>query len=137
MVRISLKKKWTLKMTSKWVVGDAIEKWSIEKNVPAYSNISKRYLLFLCEKLAIITSKDQDNFLNKRSKVMNKCRHENKFLLSNNKSNDWFYLSREHNIIWRFLYCNGFILLQHYLPEDCMCKQYMKLWVVNYCYTFS
>ena len=62
--------------------------WSIEKNVPAYSNISKRCLLCLYEKLAIITFKDQDNILNKRSELMNKCRGQNKFLLSNYKNSD-------------------------------------------------
>ena len=62
--------------------------WSIEKTVPAYSNISKRCLLCLHEKLAIITFEDQDNILNKRSELMNKCRHGNKFLLCNYKSKD-------------------------------------------------
>ena len=57
-------------------------------NMPAYSNISKRCLLCLHEKLAFITFKEQDNLLNKRSALTNKCRHENKFLLSNYKSND-------------------------------------------------
>ena len=42
--------------------------WSIGKNVPAYSNISKRCLLCLCEKLAIITFKDQKE---KKSKDLN------------------------------------------------------------------
>ena len=32
--------------------------------------------------------KDQKNLLNKKSELMNKCCHENKFLLSNFKNND-------------------------------------------------
>ena len=52
---------------------------------PVYSNISKRCLPCLHEKLAIINIKDQDNLLNKRSELMNKCGHEHKFLLSNYK----------------------------------------------------
>ena len=62
--------------------------WSIDKNVPAYSNISKTCLLCLHDRLAVITFKDQDNLLNKRSELMNKCCHENEFLLSNYNSND-------------------------------------------------
>ena len=62
--------------------------WFTEKNVPAYSNISKRCLLYLHETLAIITFKDQDNLLNKRPELMNKFCHENKFLLNNYKRSD-------------------------------------------------
>ena len=83
---------------------------SIEKNLPTYSNISERCLLCMHKKLSITTLKYQENLLNKRSKLMNKCHHENKFLLSNYNSNFWFCFSREHNIIWRFLYCNRAIL---------------------------
>ena len=62
--------------------------WSTEKNVPAYSNINKRCLLCLYDKLAIITLKNEDNLLIKRFELMNKCRHENNLLLSNCESND-------------------------------------------------
>ena len=62
--------------------------WSVLKIVPGYSNISKRCLLCLYEKLFIATYHDQNELLNKRSELISKCRHENKFLLANFKSND-------------------------------------------------
>ena len=62
--------------------------WSIVKSVPAYSNLTKRCLLCLHEKLAIITYPRPDELLNKRSELISKCRHENKFLLANYKSKD-------------------------------------------------
>ena len=98
-------------------------------NIP---NITKRCLLCLHEKLAIITFKDQDNLLNKRSKL----RHENKFLLSNYKSNDWFYY--QGNKIW---FEDSYIVMELFhcsiVYLRIVCNNYMKLWVVNYCYTFS
>ena len=60
-----------------------IIKWSIIKTAPAYNNISKRCLLCLQEKLCIIEHEDQNNLLNKRSELVNKCLHTNKFLLKN------------------------------------------------------
>ena len=47
-----------------------------------YSNITKRCNLCLAEKLHIINA-DKHNLLNKRSELVSKCRHENKFYLSN------------------------------------------------------
>ena len=63
-------------------------KWSIVKFVPAYSNISKKCLLCLHEKFEIVTFEDQENLLNKRSELISKCRHANKYLLRNYKAND-------------------------------------------------
>ena len=63
-------------------------KWSIIKTVPGYSNISKRCMLCLHEKYEILNYPDQEELLNKRSELVSKCRHINKFLLSNYKSND-------------------------------------------------
>lgn len=60
--------------------------WSIVKSVPSYSNISKKCLLCLYEKLAIITYESPDDLLNKRSELISKCRHENKYLLKNYKN---------------------------------------------------
>ena len=93
--------------TSSWFLWDSKNKnipvleslWSIEKKGLAYSSISKSCLLCLYDKIAIITFRNQGNLLKKTSELMHKCRHENKFLLSNYKSNDWFYLLREDNII--------------------------------------
>ena len=53
-----------------------------------YSNITKRCSLCLHEKLAIITYPYPDELLNRRSELVTKCRHENKFLLKNFNSND-------------------------------------------------
>ena len=62
--------------------------WSVVKSVPGYSNISKRCLLCLTEKVLIATYENPEELLNKRSELMAKCRHDNKFLLSNYKSNN-------------------------------------------------
>ena len=60
--------------------------WSIAKIVPPYSNISKKCLLCLHKKLEIINYPRPDELLNKRSELISKCRHANKFLLHNNKT---------------------------------------------------
>ena len=62
--------------------------WKIVKSAPAYTNTSKRCVLCLEEKMAIITYPDQEKLLNKRSELISKCRHENKFLLKYYDSND-------------------------------------------------
>ena len=64
---------------------DPILSWSILKSVPAYSNITKRCLLCLHEKLEIISYENTDELLNKKSELISKCRHQNKFQLSNYK----------------------------------------------------
>ena len=63
-------------------------KWSIIKSVPAYSNISKKCHLCLQEKFEILNYTNPNELLNKRSELISKCRHANKFLLSNYESND-------------------------------------------------
>ena len=60
--------------------------WSIVKKVPPYSNISKKCLLYLHEKLEIINYPRPDELLNKRSELISKCRHASKFLLRNYKT---------------------------------------------------
>lgn len=62
--------------------------WSIVRKVPAYSNLSKKCQLCLHEKLEIITHPSPDTLLNKKSELISKCRHENKYLLANFKTND-------------------------------------------------
>ena len=64
-------------------------KWSILRCVPPYSNISKKCLLCLYEKLEIVTYQNQKELLNKRSELLCKCRHANKFLLKNYTGNDF------------------------------------------------
>ena len=62
--------------------------WSVVRFAPGYSNILKRCLLCFHEILLIINYHNPAELLNKKSELMAKCRHENKFLLSNYKGND-------------------------------------------------
>ena len=57
-------------------------KWSIIARARPYNNTTKRCDLCLTEKLMIIKF-SSNNLLNKRSKLISKCRHENKFYLKN------------------------------------------------------
>ena len=57
--------------------------WSIISSASAYNNISKRCNLCLTEKLHIIKA-DKARNLNKRTELISKCRHENKYFLVNN-----------------------------------------------------
>ena len=54
---------------------------------PQIIQSSKRCLLCLNEKLAIALHKD-DNMLNKRSEIISKCRHRNKYMLASYDSKD-------------------------------------------------
>ena len=74
---------WKLKETSN---SSPTLVWSIDKKVPSYSNISKRYLLCLHEKLKINNYPRPVELLNKRSELISRCRHTNKFLLRNYKT---------------------------------------------------
>ena len=60
--------------------------WCIAKKIPPYSNISKKCLLCLHEKLEIINYPQPEELLNKRSELISKCWHVNKFLLRNYKA---------------------------------------------------
>ena len=62
--------------------------WKVLRTARTYSNITKRCSLCLHEKLAIITYPYPDELLNRRSELVTKCRHENKFLLKSFNSND-------------------------------------------------
>ena len=64
-------------------------KCSILRCVPSYSNISKKILLCLYQKLAIVTLQNQKELSNKRSELLCKCSHANKFLLKNYTGNDF------------------------------------------------
>ena len=57
-------------------------KWSVLKRIPPFSNISKKCLLCLYEKLEIVTYQNQ--------KELSKCRYASKFLLKNFTSNELF-----------------------------------------------
>ena len=63
-------------------------KWSIVKHAKAYSNTMKSCILCLQEKLEIICYKNKPELLNKRTEIISKCRHMNKHILANYKSND-------------------------------------------------
>ena len=56
-------------------------KWSIIIKARPYSNTAKRCDLCISEKLHILEAKSA--ILNKRSELISKCRHENKFYLCN------------------------------------------------------
>ena len=75
---------WNLK--SKGIVPST--QWSIVSQVKAYNNISKTCQLCLNEKLEILMYKNKRELLNKRSEMIAKCRHINKFMLANYKSKD-------------------------------------------------
>ena len=76
-----------------WDLKDKIQdipeiSWKIKKFAPAYNNNSKRCILCLEEKMAIITFPEQQKLLNKISELISKCRHKNKFLLHYYDSKD-------------------------------------------------
>ena len=60
-------------------------KWSIAAQARAYSDESKRCNLYLSEKLFITSNASNLSVLNKRTELNSKCRHENRFYLSNFK----------------------------------------------------
>ena len=59
-------------------------KWSVVQVAPPYKSGGRRCNLCLAEKLAILFG-DQQSTLNKRSEILGKCRHTNKFKLKNIK----------------------------------------------------
>ena len=59
-------------------------KWSILKRSTPYKGGSIRCNLCLAEKLSILTA-EKSSLLNKRSELITKCRHVNKFLAANHK----------------------------------------------------
>ena len=58
--------------------------WSITNHATPYSNETKRCNLCLTEKLCIMKA-NKSSLLNKRSELISKCRHENKYYLTNFK----------------------------------------------------
>ena len=65
-------------------------KWSILKRAKPYSGKPSRCNLCLAEKLCILTA-DKSVLLNKRSELITKCRHENKFYAANQKPDRYDY----------------------------------------------
>ena len=63
-------------------------KWRIRQEARSYNPVSARCLLCLTEKLLIMQANPPEDYLNDRTELLVKCRHRNKFLLSNvNKKN--------------------------------------------------
>ena len=72
------KKFWEIKKRN----GTAKIIWKIIRICPSYNPNSKRCLLCLNEKYEIATYKG-DNLLNKRTEIINTCRHRSKYKLAN------------------------------------------------------
>ena len=66
--------------------GNPIVKWSIKKISTPHKCGMRRCNLCLDEKFIILTAGKDNNVLNKRSEIMAKCGHKNKFKLKNVKS---------------------------------------------------
>ena len=62
-------------------------KWSIVKRVNS-KKIANYWKLCLTENFYIIQSLNDKNLLNRKSELVNKCRHQSKLLSSNVKRND-------------------------------------------------
>ena len=83
-----------------------IVKWSIIKRVN--SKTAANYCkLCLTEKFYIIQSLDDKNLLNKKSELVNKCRHQINLLLSNVKRND--SMDEENCILYSVLGISVFV----------------------------
>ena len=80
---------WHLKSVS---VETSNLKWSVLRCISLYSNISKKCLLRLYQKLEIVTYQNQKKLLNKKSDLFCKCRHASKFHL-NYTGNDFRQLA--------------------------------------------
>ena len=59
--------------------------WSIITTAAPYNDSSKKCNLCLTEKLCILKA-DKATLLNKRSELISKCRHENKYYIMNYKN---------------------------------------------------
>ena len=57
-------------------------RWSVRRRATAYQNTTRMCNLCLAEKLEIIKA-DKKRSLNKRTELVSKCRHENRFYLCN------------------------------------------------------
>ena len=67
---------------------DYIYIWEILRQAAPYSNITKCCLLCLHERLIISLNPNPKELLNKRTEMISKFHHQNKFLLMNFNSND-------------------------------------------------
>ena len=74
--------------------------WKIVQRCSSYSPNPKRCYLCLHEKLEIATYRG-NNLLNKKTELISKCRHQNKYTLSKYDTKDWRQLYCK-----KPLYCN-------------------------------
>ena len=103
-------------------------KWSIIKHVKSYTSNARNCSLCLQEKFEILFYPIKNELLNKRSEMITKCRHMNKFMLANYKSKDWFYfvlfylfifhsLTRVVSLIAFFCHCLRIVIIIIYSHE--------------------
>ena len=62
--------------------------WKMIRTAGPYTHITKRCSVCLHEKIVILTCPNKSEILNKRSELVSKCRHGNKFLLETFNNND-------------------------------------------------
>ena len=95
--------------------------------------------LCLTEKLWIINHINDNNILNKKSELINKCRHLNRFLLKHVKKKQWtlvlgifvfFYFSSKHKKYF-FLFLDKKILYAWWLLL-LETQSYMNIWLLSY-----
>ena len=54
--------------------------WAVKNQFRAYKPQSKRCSLCLNEKLEILEDKEENNLLNRKSEIISKCHHQNKYM---------------------------------------------------------
>ena len=100
--------------------------WEILWKHQTYNPNTKRYSLCLSEKLKIAGYKGH-SLLNKRSEIINKCRHRKKFALVLYDSKDWIYFS-----VTAF---EQLCVRCHSFPEsDCFKSSWILLGFGNQCF---
>ena len=75
--------------------------WKIVRQCSPYNPNSKRYNLCLNEKMEIATYRGS-NLMNKKTELISKCRHQNKYTLSKYDTEDWRQLYYENHYIGTF-----------------------------------
>ena len=83
-----------------------VNTWEIVRRCWRYNPNSKRSYLCLNEKMEIATYRG-NNLLNKKTELISKCRHQNKYTLSKYDTKDWLQLYCK-----KALYCN-FAFVNH------------------------
>ena len=79
--------------------------WEITRKCSPYNPNSKRWCLYLNEKLEIATYR-VNTLLNKKADIISKCRHQNKYTLSKYVTKDWRHLYCKKPLYFNFLFVN-------------------------------